>query len=73
MKPLSHRERQVLRLAAEGHTNRQIADRIGVAPSTVKTQLDSVYIKLGVHSRTAAVTVAYTQGILTPTAPAVAS
>ncbi|WP_051222140.1 helix-turn-helix transcriptional regulator [Conexibacter woesei] len=48
---LSHREKQVLGLVVEGCTNREIATRLFVAESTVKTHLASVYDKLGAHSR----------------------
>jgi DNA-binding NarL/FixJ family response regulator len=48
---LSHREKEVLRLMADGYTNRQIADALYVAESTVKTHLSSAFRRLGVHSR----------------------
>jgi DNA-binding CsgD family transcriptional regulator len=52
---LTPREREVLRLVAEGLTNAQIARRLWVAQSTVAKHLEQAYFKLGVHSRTAAV------------------
>src|SRR3954447_23812587 len=48
---LSHRERQILGLALAGLSNAQIADRLYLAPSTVKTHISSAYRRLGVHSR----------------------
>jgi DNA-binding NarL/FixJ family response regulator len=48
---LSHRERQILGLAVVGLTNAQIAQRIFIAESTVKTHLSSAFRRLGVHSR----------------------
>ena len=51
---LSHREKQALALLANGFTNRQIAARLFLAESTVKTHLTSVFGKLGVHSRSEA-------------------
>jgi two-component system NarL family response regulator len=51
---LSHREKQTLALLAKGFTNRQIAARLFLAESTVKTHLTSVFGKLGVHSRSEA-------------------
>jgi DNA-binding NarL/FixJ family response regulator len=48
---LSHRERQTLGLALAGLTNAQIARRVYIAESTVKTHLSSAFRRLGVHSR----------------------
>jgi len=53
--PLTERELEVLRLLAEGLSNKEMADRLVVAPSTVKQHLKNVYGKLDVHSRTQAV------------------
>ena len=51
---LSDREREVLALVDEGKTNAEIADVLGIAPTTVRTHLEHIYRKLDVHSRTAA-------------------
>lgn len=48
---LSHRERQILGLALAGLSNAQIAERLYLAPSTVKTHISAAYRRLGVHSR----------------------
>jgi DNA-binding NarL/FixJ family response regulator len=48
---LSHREQQVLTLVGEGLTNAEIAERLYLAESTVKSHLASVFTKFGVHSR----------------------
>jgi LuxR family maltose regulon positive regulatory protein len=53
--PLTDREREVLALLAEGLTNKEIASRLVVAPSTIKQHLKNIYGKLDVHSRTQAV------------------
>jgi DNA-binding NarL/FixJ family response regulator len=45
----------VLRLVAAGHTNAQVARRLGVTEGTVRTHLENIYERLGVSSRTAAV------------------
>jgi DNA-binding NarL/FixJ family response regulator len=52
--PLSHRERQVLRLAATGRTNDQIAAKLFLSTSTVKSHLTSAFAKLDVRSRSEA-------------------
>jgi LuxR family maltose regulon positive regulatory protein len=52
---LTEREIDVLRLLAEGISNKQIAERLIVAPSTVKQHLKHIYGKLDVHNRTQAV------------------
>jgi DNA-binding CsgD family transcriptional regulator len=49
--PLSARERQMLALVIEGLTNREIADRLFLAESTVKRHLSSTFRRLGVSSR----------------------
>jgi DNA-binding NarL/FixJ family response regulator len=48
---LTHRERQILGLALAGLSNAQIAERLYLAPSTVKTHLSAAFRRLGVHSR----------------------
>ena len=48
---LSVREREVVRLAAEGFTNKAIARQLGISDGTVKLHLHSVYRKLGIKSR----------------------
>lgn len=54
--PLTPREREILALVERGNTNAQIADALWISPGTVKKHLDNVYAKLGVGTRTAAVT-----------------
>jgi two-component system nitrate/nitrite response regulator NarL len=61
---LSPKEIEVLRLAADGLTVDAIGKRLYVSTSTVKTQLQSIYEKLGVSDRTSAVARAMRQGIL---------
>ncbi len=52
--PLSEREVEILRLLAQGLTNRQIADRLSLAEGTVKNYVTIILDKLGVHDRTQA-------------------
>ena len=61
---LTAREHEVLRLAAKGLRNRDIARVIGRTEETVKVHLKHVMAKLGVEDRTEAVTVAMQRGIL---------
>ena len=56
---LTPRQNELLRLLAAGHTNSQIARRLGISEGTVRTLLENIYSKLGVSSRTAAVTRAF--------------
>ena len=51
---LSEREKQVLRLAAQGLANKQIARRLGISESTVKVHIGSIFRRIGVRDRTSA-------------------
>jgi DNA-binding NarL/FixJ family response regulator len=53
-RPLSQREKQILGLVVMGFTNRQIADKLFLAESTVKTHLSSAFSKLDARSRSEA-------------------
>ena len=55
---LTRREREVLAVAAEGLTAREIADRLGVRERTVTTHLARIYGKLGAGNRLAALRLA---------------
>ena len=63
---LSEREREVLRLMARGATNGEIATALYVAEATVKTHIGSIFGKLGVRDRAAAIVFAYDHGVVTP-------
>lgn len=56
---LTERETEILRLVANGLTNAQIARRLVISPATVRTHLEHVFVKLGVHTRTGAVARAF--------------
>jgi len=60
---LSAREAEVLRLIAQGLTNRQVAEQLFLSPRTVGQHLRSIYNKLGVDNRTAAARFATDHGV----------
>jgi len=61
---LTEREREVLALMIEGLNNTQIAGRLTVSPSTIKSHVSHILSKLGVASRTEAVTLALRKHIV---------
>ncbi len=61
---VSAREREVLRLTAEGFSGPQIGVELHLSPTTVKSHLQSAYEKLGVSDRAAAVAMAIRTGLL---------
>ncbi|WP_051467799.1 response regulator [Actinomadura oligospora] len=61
---LSARERDVLRLVAQGTSNREIAALLFISEATVKSHLTHIYGKLNAKDRAAAVATAYDRGIL---------
>ncbi|RJP51080.1 MAG: DNA-binding response regulator [Anaerolineaceae bacterium] len=63
---LTEREREVLSLMIEGLNNTQIAGRLTVSPSTIKSHVSNILSKLGVTSRTEAVSLALRNGIVPP-------
>jgi len=63
---LTRRELEVLRLIAQGMSNRQIASELSVAEKTVKTHVSSVLSKLGVADRTQAALYAVQHGLAVP-------
>lgn len=60
---LTQREREVLILLTKGHSNREIADKLGIKEITVKVHLKSVFRKFKVNNRTQAVRKAIDLGI----------
>ncbi|AOS65566.1 response regulator [Actinoalloteichus hymeniacidonis] len=64
MQELTEREREVLRLVAEGYSNREIAEALYLAGGTVKNHVSTILVKLGARDRTNAVLRALHQGFL---------
>jgi DNA-binding CsgD family transcriptional regulator len=62
--PFSPREFEVLTLAAEGLTNKEIAYRLGLSERTIQFHMNSVFNRTGTSSRTEAVAMALRQGWL---------
>jgi len=61
---LTEREMSILELMAQGHTNRQIAETIHLAPGTVKNNVSNIINKLHTNDRTQAVLAALRRGIV---------
>jgi LuxR family maltose regulon positive regulatory protein len=62
--PLSDRELEILRLISMGLTNQEIAHRLVIAVSTVKSHINNLYSKLGTQRRTQAIAIARDLGLL---------
>ncbi len=61
---LTTREREVIQLAAEGHTNAEIAARLNISPRTAETHRANLMHKLGLHSHTDLIRYALRRGII---------
>lgn len=61
---LTPREQQVMRLLIGGLSNPEIATKLGISVSTVKTHLENAYFKLGVHNRVQATCVCVKYNLL---------
>lgn len=64
LRSLSERERQVLALLGRGHANRRIAEICNLSLNTVRTHVQNVLVKLGVHSKLEAATIAVRHGLV---------
>jgi DNA-binding NarL/FixJ family response regulator len=64
LRSLSVRERQILTLLARGYSNRRIAGSCNLSINTVRTHVQNVLIKLGVHSKLEAVALAVQRGLV---------
>ena len=61
---LTAREREVLAWVAAGERSKEVAARLGITRRTVESYLNSIYTKLNVDSRAAAVAIAIERGLL---------
>jgi DNA-binding NarL/FixJ family response regulator len=66
---LTEREHDVLRLIAAGATNAEIAEKLHVSAGTVKSHIGSIFTKLDVRDRAAAIVYAYQHDIASPPGP----
>jgi len=66
LEKLTDREHDVLRLMARGRTNSEIAGDLHVSEATVKSHIGSIFAKLAVRDRAAAIVFAYDHGIVEP-------
>jgi DNA-binding NarL/FixJ family response regulator len=64
LRSLSDRERQILALLARGYSNRRIAEACYLSLNTVRTHVQNVLVKLGVHSKLEAAALAVRQGLV---------
>jgi DNA-binding NarL/FixJ family response regulator len=66
IEPLTDRELEVLRLVASGANNAEVAAALYLSERTVKGHISSIFLKLGVRDRPAAIIRAYDAGLVTP-------
>jgi two-component system response regulator DesR len=69
--PLTPREADVLRIAAEGRSTAEIAGQLGLSPGTVRNHISSAISKTGTRNRVDAIRVANDEGWLLPSTPSI--
>jgi DNA-binding response OmpR family regulator len=67
--PLTGRETQILQLLGDGKSQERIAKELFISPKTAGTHIQRIITKLGVHSRTEAVALAYRLGLIEGAGP----
>ncbi|HYB69267.1 MAG TPA: LuxR C-terminal-related transcriptional regulator [Candidatus Bathyarchaeia archaeon] len=61
---MTARETEVLALAARGHSNKEIAERLSISRKTIGNRIEHVYMKIGCSNRAQASLFAMKQGLL---------
>jgi DNA-binding NarL/FixJ family response regulator len=69
MDTLTEREREVLQLAAQGLTNKQVAQRLDLSTRTAESHRANLMKKLGLHTQTDLIRFALQRGLLPPNTP----
>jgi two-component system response regulator NreC len=64
VEPLTHREREILKLIVQGYTNRQTGEELNISTRTVEGHRANLVAKLGLHSRVELVRYAREQGLI---------
>jgi len=64
VRPPTRQQQRVLALIASGHTNKQIAEALGITENTAKTHVEAMLVRIGANTRSQAVDMGWRQGWL---------